>query len=239
MSSNKRRRGVRETAGKEVLPLKKNDSPAPISAPAPTYGKNTLALAAACLMLFSGCSEGGAARSRAADSAPATVSQLLEAADAADSAGADSGTALGDLSDGGGEPSFAELTAGEDGVDIDLTKLNSTLRYAEVSNIMYTPDDYIGKIIRMSGQLAVYQPIDENGERVPDTLYYACIIPDATACCQQGIEFLWAGGHRAEEYPAEGTDITVTGEFELYEEDGFVFCRLKDASLSPGAPSAS
>ena len=34
------------------------------------------------------------------------------------------------------------------------------------------------------------------------------------------------------EYPADETEVTVTGEFELFEEDGFYYCQLKDAVLN-------
>ena len=109
-----------------------------------------------------------------------------------------------------------------DGVDIDLTQMNATMVYAEVSNIMYMPDDYVGKIIRMNG-MAVSSTDPET-----NITYHAVIIRDATACCASGLDYVLADG---QEYPPDETDVTVTGEFELYEEDGFFFCQLKDAVL--------
>ncbi len=110
-----------------------------------------------------------------------------------------------------------------DGVDIDLTQMNATMVYAEVSNIMYMPDDYIGKIIRMNG-MAVSSTDPET-----NLTYHAVIIRDATACCASGLDYILADG---QEYPADETDVTVTGEFELFEEDGFYYCQLKDAILN-------
>ena len=54
--------------------------------------------------------------------------------------------------------------------------------YSEVYDMMYDPDKYMGKTVKMSGWAAVYQ--DGEGK-----LYYACVVPDATACCSQGLEF--------------------------------------------------
>ena len=119
-----------------------------------------------------------------------------------------------------------------DGIDVDLTKLSSTMVYSEVYNMMYSPDDYIGKTIKMEGQFAIYQATDETGALIPDQIYFACVIADATACCSQGLEFILAGEHTyPDDYPELGNEITVTGTFELYEEGGFQYCRLADAEM--------
>ena len=76
-----------------------------------------------------------------------------------------------------------------EGVDVDLTKLSSTMVYSEVYNMMVTPDKYVGKTVRMRGQFALYEDA-ESGAR-----YFACIIADATACCSQGLEFVLEGNH--------------------------------------------
>ncbi|MGN0571414.1 MAG: hypothetical protein ACI4K9_04460 [Candidatus Fimenecus sp.] len=113
-----------------------------------------------------------------------------------------------------------------DGIDVDLTKLSSTMVYSEVYNMMYTPDNYIGKTVKMKGQFAYYEDPDTRNQ------YFACIIADATACCSQGLEFILTGEHTyPDDYPELGNEITVTGTFELYEENGFQYCRLADATL--------
>ena len=77
----------------------------------------------------------------------------------------------------------------------------------------------------MSGSFAVAQ-----GE---DRMYYACIIKDATACCTNGIEFIWDGDHSyPDDYPAAGDDITVVGEFDKYYEDGTLYIQLINAQAS-------
>ena len=109
-------------------------------------------------------------------------------------------------------------------IDIDLTRLSSTMVYSEVYNMMNSPESYVGKMIRMDGKLAVY--------KYPERNYYTCIIKDATACCQQGMEFLWSGNHKyPDDYPNEGDGIIVTGVFDIYYEGENKYVQLKDASL--------
>ena len=115
----------------------------------------------------------------------------------------------------------------EDEVDmdedsIDLTTMTSTMVYAEVYNMLSEPEVYVGKEITMDGTCFVYYD-EEN-----DKYYYSCIIQDATACCSQGIEFVLENDTV---YPVEGDTITVKGIFNTYEEDGLMYCQLKDADL--------
>lgn len=117
-------------------------------------------------------------------------------------------------------------------VDVDLTKLSSTMVYSEVYNMMAAPEDYIGKTVRMSGQFALYQATDANGQPVPDQIYFACVIADATACCQQGLEFILSGDAKyPNDYPELGTFITVVGEFQTYMEGDYQYCHLVDSLL--------
>ena len=112
-------------------------------------------------------------------------------------------------------------------LDVDLTTLNSTMVYSEVYNMMCEPDRYLGKRIKMNGQFAVY----EN----PNTgaVYTACIIMDATACCSQGLEFVLAGEPSyPADYPEPGTEITVVGTFQTYEENGYMDYHLVDAEMT-------
>ena len=112
-------------------------------------------------------------------------------------------------------------------LDVDLTTLSSTMVYSEVYNMMYEPDRYVGKRIKMDGQFAVYE--DPN----TGTVYTACIIMDATACCSQGVEFVLAGEKTyPDDYPELGSEITVTGVFQLYDENGTTYCHLVDAEMA-------
>lgn len=112
-------------------------------------------------------------------------------------------------------------------LDVDLTTLSSTMVYSEIYNMMYEPDRYVGKRIKMNGQFAVY------GNPNTGAVYTACIIMDATACCSQGLEFVLAGEHSyPADYPELGTEITVVGTFQTYEGNGYMDCHLVDAEMT-------
>ena len=115
------------------------------------------------------------------------------------------------------------------GIDIDLTILSSTMVYSEVYNMMMTPENYIGKVVRMNGLCSTFESVAVDGQEA--RVYYTCIIFDATACCSQGIEFVLAGNAGAEAYPPVDTEITVTGTFQTYNENGISYCHLVDATL--------
>ena len=109
-------------------------------------------------------------------------------------------------------------------IDVDLNNLNANVIYSQVFLMMTEPDKFIGKRIRMSGQFNVYAAEEGNPSGV--TEYYAIIIADAQACCQQGIEFVWPGHTYPEGFPEVKSNASVTGIFEVYEENGKKYCRL-------------
>ena len=36
-------------------------------------------------------------------------------------------------------------------IDVDLTQMNATMVYSEVYNMLYYPDEYVGKIVKING----------------------------------------------------------------------------------------
>ena len=109
-------------------------------------------------------------------------------------------------------------------IDIDLTALSSTMVYSEVYYMMMTPEDYIGKSVKMDGIFSVYH------DEAADKYYFACIIQDATACCAQGIEFELQGDYKyPDDYPDEGTEICVSGIFDTYVDGAYTYCTLRNA----------
>ena len=111
-------------------------------------------------------------------------------------------------------------------IDLDLSRMSGTIVYSQVYNLLYDPSPWLGKTIRMAGY---YNYFDDQEHGV---VYHACIVPDATQCCAQGIEFIWAGEHAwPEEYPQIGQEITVTGRLEIYEDQGTRYLHLVDADL--------
>lgn len=112
-----------------------------------------------------------------------------------------------------------------DGIDLDLTKMSSTMVYSTVYSMITTPDDYMGKKIKVTGNFNAYH--NEN----TDKTYFSVIIADATACCQQGLEFDLGKDYKyPDDYPFENALITVTGTFTTYKEDNYTYCQLKNAS---------
>lgn len=114
-------------------------------------------------------------------------------------------------------------------VDYDLTDMSSDMVYATVYQMMVYPEQYVGKTLRIEGSFyaTYYEPRDK--------YYFYCIISDATACCMQGMEFVWDDGSHIypDEYPADNTEVVIEGTFETYKDEGDVglYCRLSNASL--------
>ncbi len=111
--------------------------------------------------------------------------------------------------------------------DVDLTTMSSTMVYAEVYNMVSTPDDYFGKRIKLRGQYYPFYADDT------EKIYYYVIVADATACCQQGIEFIWDGGTHTypDDYPATDSIVEISGIYSAYEENGVSYCYVDADSL--------
>lgn len=128
------------------------------------------------------------------------------------------------------EPPVPQADAG---VDVDLTAMSTTVAYSEVYSISLSPEEYAGKTIRVRGQF-VFHEDPKTGTR-----HFACVIPDATACCVQGFEFVPV---YPEEYPDgypepnAGKEITVTGKIDTYEENGTPYAWITGAMLEASAP---
>lgn len=94
-------------------------------------------------------------------------------------------------------------------IDLDLTKMSSTMIFAQVFNMLISPETFQGKVIKMRGAFAVYA-ISESEN------LFAVVIKDATECCQQGLEFKRRGNPRfPADYPPVGAEIEVTGVFRM------------------------
>ena len=132
--------------------------------------------------------------------------------------------------DTGDTISEAEDIRDTDGtVDYDLTQMSSDMVYATVYQMMVTPEEYEGKTFRIDGNF--YETYYEATKKY----YFYCIIQDATACCAQGMEFVWEDGSHIypDDYPEENAEIVVEGIFETYKEknDDTMYCRLANADM--------
>lgn len=112
--------------------------------------------------------------------------------------------------------------------DVDLTRMSSTMVYAKVFDMLTQPENYEGKTVRMHGNFDVFE-YEENDTHKQ---VFACVIQDATACCAQGMEFALKGNAvYPQDYPARFAEITVTGKFHQYEEDGLNYMLLVDSVI--------
>lgn len=115
-----------------------------------------------------------------------------------------------------------------EGVDIDLTKMSTEMVFSTVSQMWYNPQAFDGNVVKMRG---LYNP--HYYEKL-DKVYHNLLIMDALGCCPQGVEFVWGDGSHVypDEYPEVNTELEVIGVFETYEEEGYTYFRLKDASMT-------
>ena len=194
---------------------------------------------ALCMLLLAGCSGDKSNQSLHETSKQNTVEQVLEqqianaeekqaeeTAQASDAASEEASQVLQqpDAAMQNGAIDLEPLP--ESDVDVDLTKMNSTMVYARVLNLLMNPETYVGMTVRMSGKLARY--VDPETE----AQYFACIIPDATACCAQGIEFVRKGDYSfPEDYPELDEEVVVEGVLEIYEENGMKYIHLNNADM--------
>ena len=119
-----------------------------------------------------------------------------------------------------------ETTAHSAKIDFDLTKMSATMIYSTIFDMLIMPEDYVEKNIKVKGWFEVYTN--------PETaeLFYAVVVPDATACCQQGIEFVLDDSYSfPDDYPKYGDDVTVIGEFDTYVDGGYTYCTLRNAKI--------
>ena len=111
-------------------------------------------------------------------------------------------------------------------VNLDLTKMSATMIYSTIFDMLIMPEDYVERIIKVKGWFETYTN-PQTGE-----MYYAVVVPDATACCQQGLEFVWKGNHAyPDDFPKPGQNITVTGIYKMIENDGISYNYLEVINL--------
>jgi len=104
---------------------------------------------------------------------------------------------------------------------MDISKLNRMLAYAQAVNILQTPEEYLGKRMRVGGlyDAVFYDPTE--------AYYHFILIGDEALCCQVELEFLWSGDHTyPDDYPKQKAAIEVEGLFATYEELGKTYYHL-------------
>lgn len=105
--------------------------------------------------------------------------------------------------------------------DIDFSEMDTTMIYSIVYNIVFEPDQYVGKKMRIRGESysVFHEPLNDK--------IHTVIVRDATACCAQGLSYVLPEGSS---YPDDGLDVEVCGVFEIFEKDGIDYTRLRCSS---------
>ena len=116
-------------------------------------------------------------------------------------------------------------------VDIDLSTMSATMVYSYVYDMTRDSAPFEGKIIRAQGKMYNTDPDEITGK-----VYHYVVISDATACCQQGLEFIWDDNKR--DYPEKDSEVLVSGVFSHYMEDDMTYYYINADSLTVVQPSA-
>lgn len=111
-------------------------------------------------------------------------------------------------------------------VDYDLTQVNENVLFAQIGAMYGNPEDNIGKTVRVRGFFATIY------DAASDTRKFVINIPDKNMCCQQTVEFIWAGEHEyPADYPAEGKQVEITACFAQYDDNGTTVYYMDTQSL--------
>ena len=124
--------------------------------------------------------------------------------------------------------SQAKDPAGPKRIDVDLSRMSGTVVYGMVYQMVTYPERFVGKRVRMKGVFSTYYD-NEIKQR-----FFGCVISDALACCSQGLAFELSKPRKfPDEFPDEGTPITITGDFDLIkEEDEGAYPIIRNAKMS-------
>ncbi len=118
-------------------------------------------------------------------------------------------------------------TENNDNIDLDLTKLSSTVKNAEMANLLYTMPDQVGKTIRLQGKYRDYY--DAYYEKDRAVIYSM----DAGGCCPIEFEITMPTGN---DKPNENDDIEIVGTIVRYTEktanSEYDFYRIDTSNIS-------
>lgn len=105
-------------------------------------------------------------------------------------------------------------------INIDMTKLSTTMADAELTRMSYDPQNYKGNVIKIKGTYNL-----RTNPAGGDYLNY-CVFN--SSCCGNGLEFVLEDGA---EYPKTNTQITVIGTFTTYTVEDTVYGKLVNAVI--------
>lgn len=112
-------------------------------------------------------------------------------------------------------------------VDIDMTKLNDTMAWSLFTRFFTSPEEYQGKLIKISGTLRSYSRSDK-GE-----YYTSVLVDDAAGCCSSAMDFRLCDWYiYPDDYPFNCNNITVEGTLVSYSDGSDTYTFLADAFLT-------
>ncbi len=128
------------------------------------------------------------------------------------------------------EPTEVLLTqevVAEPTVDVDLTKLNKIMMYAKINDMVFNADDYKDNTVKMTGNFDSYY--DELSQKN----IFTCLVPDPSACCVQGLEFVPKDTSLIypDHFPEFGSEFTITGTFSIVDAGEYEYITLLDAEI--------
>ena len=121
---------------------------------------------------------------------------------------------------------LAGCGGGASDVDLDLSRMNPNMRYAEITQVSQNPEKYVGKTARLIGYFRPYPDGDKNGTFTTGRI--ALEMPDQAGCCAAVVEFVLK---EPAAYPTVGTEVIVEGVLETYTQDGLTRCQFVDATM--------
>lgn len=108
----------------------------------------------------------------------------------------------------------------EDKIDIDLSKMSTTMSYSYITNMIENPNEFMGKTVKATG---THKTTTSN-----NITYHAILIYDSTSCCSQALEFILEDGKN---YPSTEKEITIEGTFGTYNEGNNTYCYLNPSKV--------
>ena len=124
-----------------------------------------------------------------------------------------------------GDGDSAETGDGDSAdVDLDLTTMSSTMIFAQISDVVFNVQNYLGTSLRLNGTFQLWQ--DSNTETKKNI--YVVMVWDAMGCCPQGIELRLPEGM---EKPKDLSDIQVEGIISLRNVDKYQYLYIDVTDL--------
>ena len=103
--------------------------------------------------------------------------------------------------------------AAEPKFDYDFSKMNYNMATAVVFDMMVSPGDYENKSVKITGQFT--------SELHEGARLYAVLMWDATGCCPTGLTVVPQKEKKyPDDFPKEGSQVTVTGKMKSIEMFG-------------------